>query len=633
MTLNNRVQHLIGTKSFTFISLALILFSSCGSPEGKFKDSDSATNAGIDTTVKFIKMEAATIWDASWSKENVVVYHWKSSPEGLHPTNNLNVSPARVLMEYTQKFLINTDVEHLAIRPDLLKALPTVSSNGLEWTYELSEEPKWDDGTQLSVDDVIFTMMAWECPLTNNAYAKSSIDNLKEIKKDPSNPRKFIMIMKGPHIQNETFLGDIPMMEKKIMDQENVLANYTLDQFYDPKFTNEKHPDLEKWGKEFNDPKYGRELDKLNGLGAYKVTSWEDKSIILTKKQNHYTSQLKNPDMYHTNYPDKIIFNLILDDNALALEFKQQTIDASTWISTNGLAELQKDPGFTKNYNSAFVQNFDYQYMAMNLKPAATNRPPFFTDVRVRRAIAYLTPVEELNKNYYLGKAFRMTSMVSPIKKNVYNNNLTPIPYDIEKAKKLLDEAGWKDTDGDNIRDKMIDGKKVQFNCEILIANGPIYEHIANDVAAAMYPAGIKVNVRTMEFGALTETMIAHKFDLVLGAWQSSFATEDYKQIWHTSSYNSGGSNFCGFGNSASDALIDSIRVTLDASIRLPMEKRLQKIVYDEQPYVFLFSSLRKVAVHKRFDNGNIYFEKPGLYFSNLRAMSPGNMAKMTTVN
>ncbi|MEO5642493.1 MAG: ABC transporter substrate-binding protein, partial [Bacteroidia bacterium] len=238
-----------------------------------------------------------------------------------------------------------------------------------------------------------------------------------------------------------------------------------------------------------------------------------------------------------------------------------------------------------------------------------------------------------LNKNYMIGKALRMSSLVSPIKKDVYDNTLPLINYDLEKAKQLLDEAGWKDTDGDNIRDKMIDGKKVQFSCEILISSGPIFERIATDVANAMYPAGIKANVRTMEFGALSQTIKSHQFDMYLGSWQSTFVPEDYKQIWHTTSYDNGGSNYIGFGNATSDALIDSIRYTIDASKRIPMEKRLQRLVYEEQPYVFLFSSVRKVVIHKRFDNGDFYFEKPGMLLGNLRLMSPGKMAKMTTIN
>jgi peptide/nickel transport system substrate-binding protein len=136
-----------------------------------------------------------------------------------------------------------------------------------------------------------------------------------------------------------------------------------------------------------------------------------------------------------------------------------------------------------------------------------------------------------------------------------------------------------------------------------------------------------------MEFGALAQESAAHKFDMYLGSWQGTFVTEDYKQIWHTSSYFNGGSNNNGYGTPASDALIDSIRYTLDVPKRIAMEKRLQRMVYDDQPYVFLFSAVRKVVIHKRFDNGDFYFEKPGMYLGNLRAMSPGRMAAMTTIN
>ncbi|CAN5786595.1 hypothetical protein BH11BAC7_BH11BAC7_23540 [soil metagenome] len=615
------------------VCLSAIILSSCGSQQGKFKEGDSTSATALDTSLKYIEVHGATKWDESWSKENVVVYQWKGGPAGLHPTNNMDVAATQMVFTFLHRFIIAPDHEHLVSRGDLVKQLPEPSADGLTWTYELRDEPTWDDGAQLSVDDVIFTLMAWECPLTNDAYARSSLDNVKEIKRDPSNLRKFSLVMRKPYIQNESFLQDVVVMERKFHDPGNVLSKYTLEQFMDPEFAAATHPDLKAWAKEFNEPKYGRSPDLINGLGAYKLASWEDNNIVLVKKANHWTSRLKNPDIFNVAYPEKIIFKVNVDDNSIALELHQQVIDASSWVSTRGLDELSRDSSFTKNYNFAFVPNFDYQYLGMNLKPAAVNRRPFFTDVRVRRAIAMLTPVDDLNKNYMIGKALRMSSLVSPIKKDVYDNTLPLINYDLEKAKQLLDEAGWIDTDGDNIRDKMIDGKKVQFSCEILISSGPIFERIATDVANAMYPAGIKANVRTMEFGALSQTIKSHQFDMYLGSWQSTFVPEDYKQIWHTTSYDNGGSNYIGFGNATSDALIDSIRYTIDASKRIPMEKRLQRLVYEEQPYVFLFSSVRKVVIHKRFDNGDFYFEKPGMLLGNLRLMSPGKMAKMTTIN
>ena len=625
----------MGLFKYCFFAITtVLLLSTCGSPEGKFQNNDSTKNSNIDTSVKFIHTNGATKWESDWSKENVVVYQWKAEPGSLHPTNGLNTDAALVIMSFTQRFLVSTDMEDLKFRPDLIKSLPSVSSDGLRYSYELKEEPTWDDGTQLSVDDVLFTVMAWKCPLTDDAFARSTFDYVKSIEKDPSNPRKFYVLMKAKYIQNDAVFADMPILQKKFLDPKNILSNYSMGLFDDSSFTKKKHGDLEMWAKEFNDEKYGHDINFFNGLGAYKITAWEEQQRIeLTKKKNHWTSKLKNPNMYDVALPEKIIFKLNLDDNNIAISLAQQTIDASSWISTRGLVELSKDSNFTRNYHYAFVPNFGYQYMGLNMKPAAVNRIPFFTDVRVRRAMAYLTPVNDLNNNYFSGKALRMTSLVSPINKDIYDATLQPIPYAIEKAKQLLEEAGWIDTDGDNIRDKMIDGKKVQFECELYISQGPIFLSIATDVAKAMYPAGIKVDVKVIEFSAMNELLAQHKFDMYLGAWSGGFAAEDYKQVWHSTSWCNNGSNFIGFGTTQSDALIDSLRTTIDATERMPMEKRLQKIIYDEQPYVFLFSAPRKMVIHKRFDNADFYYERPGMKINNLRLMSPGNRARIAPVN
>jgi peptide/nickel transport system substrate-binding protein len=582
---------------------ALLLFTSCGGPADKKAD--------------------------GWSTENVVVYHWKAEPDDLHPTNGAT-DPRRVIMEHTQRFIINADYEKLDIRPDLVKSLPEISEDGLRYTYELRDEPAWDDGAQLSVEDVMFTLMAWKCPYTDNAYARPYLEYLKGIEKDPSNPRKFILVMRAKYIQNITFLGDIPIMERKYHDPQNVMAAYKMEQFDDSSFVKEPHKDLQDWAKNFNDPKYGRDINFLNGLGAYKVAAWEEKQRIeIVKKKDHWTSKVKNPDMYDVAYPEKIIFKINLDDNSIALELKKQVIDASSWISTHGLVELQQDSNFNRNYYSEFVPNYTYQYIGLNMKPESVNRKPFFTDKRVRRAMALLTPVEEINQANLDGKATRMTSCTSPIKTNVYDNTLTPLPYDLEGAKKLLDEAGWKDTDGDNIRDKMIDGKKVQFEVEFLITQGKVVENIAKAVADGMYPAGIKVNIRALEFVTHKNTLTNHDFDMYMASWSGAFVPDDYKQLWHSEMWANGGSNYVGFGNRKSDALIDSIRITLNDAERIPMEKRLQRIIYDEQPYIFMFQIPRKVAIHRRFENAKTYREKPGLYLSNLR-VGAGTMVKVS---
>jgi ABC-type transport system substrate-binding protein len=114
---------------------------------------------------------------------------------------------------------------------------------------------------------------------------------------------------------------------------------------------------------------------------------------------------------------------------------------------------------FLTHYNIEFTDNYSYNYIGLNMKPDGVTHKKFFDDVKVRRAMGYLVPVDDLINVITLGRAKRMAGPISPLK-DEYNTNLTPLSNDIAAATKLLDEAGWKDSDGDNIRDKMIDGVK-----------------------------------------------------------------------------------------------------------------------------------------------------------------------------
>jgi peptide/nickel transport system substrate-binding protein len=117
---------------------------------------------------------------------------------------------------------------------------------------------------------------------------------------------------------------------------------------------------------------------------------------------------------------------------------------------------------------------------------------------------------------------------------------------------------------------------------------------------------------------------------MMLAATSGTYTSEDFTQIWHSSSWSSKGSNYSGFGNAASDALIDSIKYTLDDEQRGKMAKRLQAILYDEQPFIFLFASLRRNVIHKRFGNQDIYFERPGMMLSDLKLLSTSGATAKT---
>jgi peptide/nickel transport system substrate-binding protein len=613
------------TSTLFAITATALLVSCSDTPEGKFTDGDSKGGDSSNSDKRYILNPKPDKWMDDWSKENTVVFHWRGEPDNLHPTNGTS-NPRRMIQDYTQRFLLNIDLQTLELRPDLVTKMPDVSPDGLTYTYELKSGITWDDGSELTVDDVIFSMKAQTCPQVNNPAYKALFEYMQSISKDPSAPNKFNVVFKRRFVFNVAMFGDIAILQEKFHDKDGVLKKYTIEQFLDPEFIKTTHADLDAWAKEFNDPKYGRDINYLNGLGPYKVTAWEDKSRLeLTRKKNHWSQKLTSPGYYDAAYPEKIICRVITDENAIALELKNQTIDATAWISTHGLFELQKDSSFNRNYHSAFVHNFDWQYLGFNMKPESVNRTPFFTDKNVRRAIAHLVPCDDMNQTYLDGQAVRMSSAVTPTRKDVYDPKLKPIAYDIEKAKQLLDAAGWKDTDGDNVRDKVINGKKVQFEFELMIMTGNVAgENMAKDIKESLYKAGVVAKIRSLEFATFYQQLPMHEFDMYFGAWSGSAFPEDYKQLWHSEQWANGGSNYVGFGSPKTDQLIDSIRVQIVDSLRHPMERELMSAIYDEQPYVFLFMVPRKIAIHKRFDNANMYWEKPGLYLPALRLWAPG---------
>jgi peptide/nickel transport system substrate-binding protein len=603
-------------------SIAIALVSCGGNKEGKPKDDSSSKTAHVTEVEKFISNPDSKDFLPDWKKENTVVVHFIGEPDDMHPTNG--TSEVRTFINhYTQCYVMDTDPKALDVRPGIVKAGPVISEDGLSYTYELMDEPTWDDGSQLTVEDIIFTFKANKCPLVNNPHAKPYLDPLKDIVVDPTNPRKFTLVMKRKYIQNIIFLTDYGILQRKYFDPKNTLAKYSFAQLDDPKADFNKAKDLNAWATEFNNPKYSREVNYLVGLGAYKWTEWKpQQSMTLVRKTNHWTSKLKNPNDYETAYPEKIIFKVNTDANSQMLEFKTQAMDVGTYLATPTLVNLQKDPKFNANYHSRFTDTYNYSYIAMNTRPDGVKHKKIFTDKTVRRAMAMLTPVDDINTVINMGKNTRIAGPVSPLKEE-YNKDLKLIAFDIEGAKKLLDQAGWKDTDGDNIRDKVIDGEKVKFEFDLAFLTTQVqWKDIASMISEAMYKAGVKANLKPNDFAVHYDNAKNHNFDMLLAAWGGSSVPEDFEQIWSTKSWTTKGSNYPGFGNAESDLLVDEIKYTLEEEKRIELVKKLQAIIYDEQPYIFLYSQTRRNVIHKRFGNALMTFERPGVLLNNHRLLN-----------
>ena len=97
---------------------------------------------------------------------------------------------------------------------------------------------------------------------------------------------------------------------------------------------------------------------------------------------------------------------------------------------------------------------------------------------------------------------------------------------------------------------------------------------------------------------------------------------EDFTQLWHSKSWANHGSNYCGFGNEASDKLIEAIKSEIDLDKRMRLSKELQQLIYDDQPFIFLYTSLKRSIIHKRFGNRFLFADRPGILLNPLRLLS-----------
>jgi hypothetical protein len=179
-----------------------------------------------------------------------------------------------------------------------------------------------------------------------------------------------------------------------------------------------------------------------------------------------------------------------------------------------------------------------------------------------------------------------------------FNRNLKPYPHDPAKAKALLAQAGWKDTNGDGILDR--DGKPFKF--EIITNNGNA-ERLKTCVIIQqrLKDVGIDVAIRPIEWAAFISDFIDKKrFEATVLGWSIGLDPDQY-DIWHSSKTKPKELNFISYANPEVDALLEEGRRNCGDAERRKIYDRLQEVMWEDQPLVFLYVPYALVTVHKRF--------------------------------
>jgi len=505
--------------------------------------------------------------------------------------------------------LLTTDTETFEPIPLLAVSRPKITlltegpyKGGMTLEFEIRPEAKWDNGTPITGLDYLFTIKSIKNPKAESARIRPYFDFIKDVVIDKDNPKKFTVYSDNTYILSEESAG-YWVLPEYIYDPNQVLRKFSIKDLNEKSESLRNNKDIVEFSKEFNSEKFSRDKGFIVGSGPYTFEEWKAKQYVVLKKKENWWAEGLDPKLF-ANGPEYIRYKIMPDWTTAITALKAEEVDLARSVRAKDFVDL-KDSEFKDLYSFHTPDYMAYEYIGMNMKS------PIFSDKKVRQAMRHIIDKKLIREVLMYGYGLPVIGPFHPSKK-YYNKNIADYGFDLDKATKMLDEAGWKDTDQDGIRDKVIDGKKTPFKATIKFNQGNTRrENTALMLSENAKKIGLDIQVQVREWTVFIDETKSHDFDMYVGAWVGSTSLGDPTQIWHSESYN-GGSNYVGFGNAESDALIDELKYNLDEPSRTEQYKRFQEIIHEEAPYIFLNALTNKLAFHKRFDNAKSYVVRPG---------------------
>lgn len=554
---------------------------------------------------------------------NEVVLRLEAEPKVLNPVIS-GTSYESQLNFQIFSYLLTLDPETLELIPQLAKARPTIDlisdgpyAGGAKYTYEIHEEAVWEDGSSVTGHDYAFTLKAVLNPEVPAVRLRPHITLIKDVIVDENNPKRFsVFTDKRFFSGEEKTASTFSVLPEKVYDPNGYLKDIPVTDFTNTEkvealVANDDR--LKQFADEFLSPKYGREVGFVTGSGPYRFTAWETgQELVLEKKENWWGDALASKYRGLQAYPDKLIFKPIKEGVAAIQGLKGGVLDVVPDIEAATFMDMKDDPTMTDCFEFYSPSMLAIAFIYVN------QDNPKLADKRVRQALSHAIDVGKIIEKVYFGIGERLASPVHPDQK-YYNDDLVIPAYDAEKAKALLTEAGWTDTNSDGTVDKEIGGEQVELVLTYSYSNSrAASERSALIIQESARRAGVKIELEAVEFRQLLGRQRAGKYELS-GAARSLAPNWEPRQNYHTE-----GDNRASFGNAETNALIGKIQETLDDDERYKLYKEMQAIIYDERPEIYIMTYSVRFAIHKRFESPKTaYF--PG-YFPNYMKLRSSEM-------
>lgn len=521
-----------------------------------------------------------------------LVWHEISDPEQLNPLTSSDSVSSEVL-NFIFETLLTRDPQTLEFKPLIASTRPEISQDKLIYTFKIRQDARFQDGRPVTGEDVLFSVKAIKCPFVNAPFLRVYFNSL--IDAELIDPFTIRFVTKEPYFLNESVLGGIQLLPRHYYDPENLLARVSVKQMtQDPA----KLPgEVKKFGDQFNKD-YSR---SPMGSGPYKFNLWKTGREVELVRDSKYWGNGK--DGIDQPYLDRIKFRIINNNDAALIRLKSGSLDYMEVLQPIQAVRGTNSQRFKSEFQKYEYYAPTYSYIGWN------NDHPIFRDKRVRQAMTYLTDRKQIVKSVLFGLGEVVDSHIYLFRPE-YDKSLKSYPFDPAKAMALLKEAGWSDTDGDGVLDKVIDGKKTPLRFEIKVNSGnAVRKSVALVLLDELKKHGIAASVRELDWTIFLNDVKNHEFDAVVLGWQMQTTEPDAYQVWHSSQAANKGSNAISYKNARVDEILEQYRREFDPQKRIALYKEFQEIISDEQPYTFLYISKRVSAVERRFQGVKVFPE------------------------
>ncbi|MFW5434610.1 ABC transporter substrate-binding protein [Paenibacillus apiarius] len=422
-----------------------------------------------------------------------------------------------------------------------------VSEDKLTYTFKLKDGVKFSDGTPLTAEDVAFSITllhdkSYDGP--SDVIAHARIKGGQEYKDGKATSIEGIKVIDPKTIE-------ITTTEISALAFSTIGGVGVMPKAY--------------YGKDYKQGSLGYMRDLFTsplGSGPFKLVKFvAGQEAVFAANELYFEGKPKIENM---------IYKFTTEETNVQLLQTGETDMDNISVNKDQVEQL-KEMGFLDV--TLFPTN-GYGYITFN-----HNRDEF-KDKRVRQALAYGLNRQEIVDAIYQGYAEVIDVPQSKVSWS-YTDEVTHYNFDLDKAKQLLDEAGWK-VGADGLREK--DGKKFKINFTATTPN-PVNDAIIPVAQANYKELGIEFNAEMMDFNAVVEKRKKGDFDMLFMAWQLTPDPQSGENVFKTG----GSQNDVGYSNPKVDELFTKAGKEIDVEKRKPIFKELYQELNEDLPYIFMY--------------------------------------------